>query len=489
MQQSVEQRIKSIINNLLPATALEEKFGSPKNLYERLAYYHTPSISIAVINNFEIEWARGFGVCEARTDCQVTPNTLFQAASISKPVFALAIMRLVQEGQLNLDEDVNNYLTSWRVPAIADWQPRITLRQLLSHTAGLTVHGFSGYSNSALLPTTVQVLNGEPPANSDRVEVNIIPGLHYRYSGGGTTIAQQILVDLLSKPFPEIMRELVLDPLGMTNSTYQQPLLNDWLARAATAHSFSGIPLEGKHHVYPEMAAAGLWTTPSDLAKVAVEIMRVLHGLPPAVWSKETIEEMLHSQQPEQIQGANKEFVGLGNGLFVGLGLFAGGGDGDGFYFFHSGKNEGFVALMRVYAHIGKGAVVMFNSNQVELIPEVMQAIALEYNWPDVFTKQKTIIPLLQADSYCGFYLTKAGLQFKIVSQDGNLFLQCGQQPPLQFFPTSELEFFAKAVNTNISFEKDDTGNITAMTLSQAGVMSLRQQANQHIRAERQKTG
>ncbi|MEA5506373.1 DUF3471 domain-containing protein [Halotia wernerae UHCC 0503] len=144
---------------------------------------------------------------------------------------------------------------------------------------------------------------------------------------------------------------------------------------------------------------------------------------------------------------------------------------------------------MRAYTHIGKGAVVMLNSNQVELIPEVMRAIALEYNWPDVFTKQKTIIPLLQADSYCGFYSTKAGLQFKVVSQDGNLFLQCGQQPPLQFFPTSELEFFAKAVNTNISFEKDDTGNITAMTLSQAGVMSLRQQANQHIRAERQKTG
>ncbi|MBW4686237.1 MAG: serine hydrolase [Komarekiella atlantica HA4396-MV6] len=486
MQQSVEQRIEHVINNLLPATALEGKFGLPKTLHEQLAHYHTPGISIAVINNFEIEWARGFGVCEAGTTREVTLDTLFQAASISKPVFALAVMRLVQEGHLNLNQDVNNYLTSWCVPAIGDWQPRITLRQLLSHTAGLTVHGFPGYLNSELLPTTVQVLNGEPPANTEKVEVNIIPGLHYRYSGGGITVAQQILVDLLGKPFPEIMHELVLDPLGMTNSTYQQPLPNDWLAKVATAHSFSGVSLEGKHHIYPEMAAAGLWTTASDLAKVGVELMRVLRGFPPVVWSKQTVEEMLHPQQPEQTQGANESFVGLGNGLFVGLGFFAGGGVGDGFYFFHSGRNEGFVALMRVYAHIGKGAVIMLNSHEIELMQEVMRSLALEYDWPDVFPPEKTVTTLPQADLYSGLYLTKSGLQFKVMNQHGSLFLQCGQQPPLQFFPTSESEFFAEAVNTSISFEKDDTGNITAMTLYQAGVMSLRQQADKQIRAERQ---
>ncbi|WP_138501531.1 serine hydrolase domain-containing protein [Nostoc sp. PA-18-2419] len=487
MQQSIEQCIKGVINNLLPAIALQGKFGSPKNLYSRLTRYQTPGISIAVINNFEIEWARGFGVCEAGTTREVTPDTLFQAASISKPVFALAVMRLVQSGLLNLDEDVNNYLTSWRVPAIASWQPRITLRQLLSHTAGLTVHGFPGYLNSDPLPTTVQILNGEPPANTDKVEVNIIPGLHYRYSGGGTTIAQQLLVDVLGKPFPEIMRELVLEPLGMTNSTYQQPLPNDWLKRAATSHSFSGVPLVGRPHVYPEMAAAGLWTTPSDLAKVGVELLRVLHGSPPTIWSKQTLEEMLRPQQPEQTQGAKESFVGLGNGLFVGLGFFAGGGVGDGFYFFHSGRNEGFVSLMRIYAHIGKGAIVMLNSHEIDLIPEVMRAIALEYNWPDVFEQEIPIITLPQVDLYSGLYLTKSGLQFKVINHHEDLFIQCGQQPPLQFFPKSELEFFAKSVNTSIFFETDDTGKISAMTLSQTGVMSLRQQADQQIRAERQK--
>lgn len=486
MRQSAEQCIERVISNLLPTTVLEGKFGSPKNLYERLVHYHTPGISIAVINDFEIEWARGFGWCEAGTTREVTPDTLFQAASISKPVFALAVMRLVQEGQLNLDEDVNNYLTSWRVPEIASWQPRITLRQLLSHTAGLIVHGFPGYRSSQPLPTTVQVLNGEPPANTDKVEVNIIPGLHHRYSGGGTTIAQQVLVDVLKRPFSEIMRELVLAPLGMTNSTYQQPLPTDRLSRVATAHSFPGIPLEGKHHVYPEMAAAGLWTTATDLAKVGVELMRVLLGSTPATWSKETIEEMLRPQQPEQTQEADEAFVGLGKGLFVGLGFFAGGGIGDGFYFFHSGRNEGFVSLMRVYAHIGKGAVVMLNSEAIELIQEVMRSLALEYDWPDVFTQEKSIITLSQSDLYSGLYLTKSGLQFKVISHDGNLFLQCGQQPPLQFFPISELEFFAKAVNTSISFEKDAVGNIAAMVLGQASITSLRPQADQRIRAERQ---
>ncbi|MBD3886489.1 beta-lactamase family protein [Phormidium tenue FACHB-886] len=487
MLQSVEQPIERVISNLLPATALEGKFGPPKTLSERLAHYHTPGASIAVINDFEIEWVCGFGMRETGTSNKVTPDTLFQAASISKPVFALAVMRLVQEGQLNLDEDVNTYLTSWRVPNLADWQPRITLRQLLSHTAGLTVHGFPGYRNSELLPTTVQVLNGEPPANTDKVEVNIIPGLHHRYSGGGTTIAQQVLVDVLGKPFPEIMRELVLDPLGMTNSTYQQPPPNDWLTRAATAHPSSGVPLAGKHHIYPEMAAAGLWTTASDLAKVGVELMRVLRGLTSAVWSKETVEEMLRPQQPEQTQEADESFIGLWNGLFVGLGFFAGGGIGNGFYFFHSGRNKGFVSLMRVYPHLGRGAVIMLNSEEIELMQEIMRSIALEYDWPNVFPREKSIMTLSQTELYSGLYLTKSGLQFKVINQNGNVFLQCGQQLPLQFFPTSELEFFAKAVNTSIFFEKDNTGNIVAMTLSQADVMSLRPQAGKQIRAEKQR--
>lgn len=478
MLQSVDQRIEYVINNLLPTTALEGKFDSPKTLDEQLARYHTPGISIAVINDSEIEWARGFGVCEAGTTREVTPETLFQAGSISKPVFALAVMRLVQEGRLNLDEDINSYLTSWRVPANGDWQPRVTLRHLLSHTAGMTAQSYYGYHVSAPLPTTIQVLNGELPANSERVEVNVIPGLNYRYSGGGMMVAQQVLVDMLGKPFPEIMRELVLEPSGMTSSTYQQPLPPDWAMRAATAHPINGTPLGGKHFIYPEMAAAGLWTTPTDLAKLGIELMQILRGKSSSLWDQATLEEMLRPQT-EQCEGIN--------GLFLGLG-FPGSGTEDGSYIYHGGTNVGFEALMRFYTRIGKGIVIMLNSNEGRpLIEEIVYSIGQAYDLPSVFPQERTIVSLSRADSYSGVYSTESGLQFNIIIQDENLLLQCGQQPPLQFFPTSELEFFAKAANTTISFERDDIGNINAMTLSQVGVMSLRPQADKQIRAEKHK--
>lgn len=393
MPPSIEQHIEHVITHLLPATALEGKFDSPKTLHEQLMRYHTPGISIAVINNFAIEWAQGFGICEAGTTREVTPNTLFQAGSISKPVFALAVMRLVQEGRLDLDQDVNTYLTSWRVPANGDWQPCVTLRHLLSHTAGMTGQAYYGYDVSAPLPTTIQVLNGELPANSEKVEVNVIPGLHYRYSGGGMVVAQQVLVDVLAKPFPDIMRELVFEPLGMTHSTYDQPLRPDWTAISATAHPINGTPLGGKYLIYPELAAAGLWTTAMDLAKLGVELMNVLRGRNPIVWRKETIEEMLRPQT-EQSEGAN--------GLFVGLG-FAGRGTGEGSYFTHGGTNIGFVAEIRFYSSMGKGAVVMLNSNEgAPLRDELMRAIGQTYDWPDVLLPEKTISPLSQADRYIG---------------------------------------------------------------------------------------
>ncbi len=166
MPASAEQRIARVVEQLYPETAFEKRYGQPRPLNERMAARHTPGASIAVINDFEIEWARGFGVSDLGTATPVTPTTLFQAGSISKPIFALAVMRLVQQGRLDLDAHVNTYLKSWKIPANGDWQPHVTLRHLLSHAAGLTVHGFPGYQRSEPLPTVVQVLNGEPPANT-----------------------------------------------------------------------------------------------------------------------------------------------------------------------------------------------------------------------------------------------------------------------------------------------------------------------------------
>jgi hypothetical protein len=179
-----------------------------------------------------------------------------------------------------LDSDIQPYLTSWRIPTNADWAPRVTLRQLLSHTAGVSVHGFAGYPATGPWPTVTRILNGSPPANNLPIIVDLIPGLQFRYSGGGTTIAQAAVTDLLEQPLPEIMRELVFDPLALENTTFAQPLPLGLAARSATAHPWNGVPMPGRWRVHPEMAAAGLWTTAGDLARIGCAFLDSLHGDP-----------------------------------------------------------------------------------------------------------------------------------------------------------------------------------------------------------------
>jgi CubicO group peptidase (beta-lactamase class C family) len=460
MSASAEQRIARVVEQLYPETAFEKRYGQPRPLNERMAARHTPGVSIAVINDFEIEWARGFGVSDMGTATPVTPTTLFQAGSISKPIFALAVMRLVQQGRLDLDAHVNTYLKSWKIPANGDWQPHVTLRHLLSHAAGLTVHGFPGYQRSEPLPTVVQVLNGEPPANTEKVEVNILPGLQTRYSGGGITVAQQAVVDTLGMAFPEIMRTVVFEPLSLAHSTYEQPLPDSRAAKAAAAHPWKGIPLEGKHHIYPEMAAAGLWTTPTDLAIVGSELLRAIHGKSDSFLAVETIEAMLQPQLKHQQAG---------EGEYAGLGFFCAGKDAS-FFFGHGGWDEGFVAMLRVYKNIGKGAVVMLNSNEgFPLLEEIMRAIAQEYDWPEVFPAEKVVVELPAADNYTGIYATEAGVEFNVINQNGAIALQLAQQPALPLLPTSELDFFTKALNTSVVFEKDTEGQVIALTVRQNG--------------------
>ncbi len=426
-----------------------------------MRHYHTPGVSIALINNFEIEWAHGFGMCDSRFPPQVTKDTIFQSGSISKAIFALGVMRLVQEGKLNLDEDINHYLTTWRIPANKNWQPRVTLRQILSHTAGLTVDGFPGYLSSELIPSLTEILNGEASANTEKVEVNILPGLQFRYSGGGTTVAQQSIVDLLNKPFPQIMRELVLDPLELTNSTYEQSLPQHLTARVATGHPWKGIPIVGEFHIYPEMAAAGLWTTPTDLAKVGIELIQILNNCSTHNFlNKDAVRSMLCPQLESQK---------VGDGRFAGVGFFCDGRE-ESFQFGHAGSNEGFSSLMRFYPNSGKGAVIMVNSNEGwPLISEILQAIAIEYQWDDGVPNDRIVINLPNTNDYVGIYSSIDGIEFIITANESYLNLHYKLQPPLPIFPSSALEFFSDVVNTIIEFERDDKLIIIAMTINQAG--------------------
>ncbi len=323
-------------------------------------------LSLAIIENGEIAKARGYGFTDQSHSTPVTTSTLFQAGSISKPVAALGALCLVESGQLSLDDDVNRWLKTWKVPENEfTKQEKATLRRILSHSAGLTVHGFPGYAVDAPIPTLVQVLDGAKPANTRAIRVDLMPSSTFRYSGGGYTVMQQMIIDVTGKPFPEFMRENVLTPLHMSASTYEQPLPKEAAAATATGHDAKGNPVEGKWHVYPEMAAAGLWTTPSDLARFAIGIQQALAGKSSPVISRAMASQMLTVQ------------IGK-NGL--GLALE---GSGKTLRFSHGGRNEGFDAFLGAYAETGQGLVVMINANDNSgAVNRILNAVARQYHWP-----------------------------------------------------------------------------------------------------------
>jgi len=335
----------------------------------RMARYHIPGLSLACIHNGTVEWTQAFGITRVGGE-PVTPETLFQASSISMPVTALAVLRLAEQGKLNLDVDVRQYLRSWKLPTSRfTEQKKVTLRELLSHTSGATVHGFGGYAAGKRVPTLVQVLNGESPANSAPVTIDFVPGTKFRYAGGNYTIIQQILIDVTGETFPDLMLELVLQPLHMVHSTFQQPLPEKLQPLVAMPYDRDGNAIEGGPHTYPEMAVAGLWTTPSDLALFALAIQDALAGKPGAIVSPSTAHQML-----QRVLG----FYALG---------FAVAGDGPNRYFSHPGVNAGFVAFLFAYEN-GDGLVLMTNGqNSKALGLEIIDALAKQYGWSEFPTE------------------------------------------------------------------------------------------------------
>jgi len=341
-----------------------------------LKQFNVPAVSVAVINNFAIEWARGYGVADKEAGTPVTAETMFQAASISKTVAAMASMRAVQDGKFALDQDVNTILKSWKLPVGEHTKERpVTPRGLMSHTSGTgDGFGFPGYAPGVPLPTTQQILDGQPPSNRREVRLERAPLTGFKYSGGAVTIQELALSDALGKPFVQIARDSVLNPVGMTNSTFEQPLPAAREKQAARAHNRMGDRMGDPWHVYPEHAAAGLWTTPTDLAKFLIEVQTTLAG-PAAgkgpsgrVLSRPTMLEMVTP-------------VGVGP-FAVG---FQVGKEGEGWYFSHGGSNWGFQCHMIAHRLKGYGLVLMTNGdNGGALMQELRRRIQQAYKW-DVF--------------------------------------------------------------------------------------------------------
>lgn len=358
--------VRRVEQGLLPLDAPRDPMLPTMSIEERMRHYRVPGVGVAVIQNGRVEWARGYGVTEAGGSQPVDTATLFQAASISKPISAVAALRLVEQGRLALDEDINTRLVSWQVPENEHTrEEKVTLRRILSHTAGLTVSGFRGYAQGEPVPTLRQVLAGTAPANSSAVRVGAPPGSAQRYSGGGYSVAQLLMSDVSGRSFADLMDEMVLQPTRMVHSTFSQPLPAALASRAAAGHGPGGAPMAGRWHVYPEQAAAGLWSTPSDLARLAIEVQRSAAGREGGVLSPAMTRQMLTRHGGP---------YGLGFNLV---------GEGDGRIFRHSGSNMGFRAQLVAYTATGQGAVVMTNSDAgAELADEIMRSIAVTYSWP-----------------------------------------------------------------------------------------------------------
>jgi CubicO group peptidase (beta-lactamase class C family) len=449
----IEQHIQHVENGLVGDIVLKSDTHPTHNLADRMKELNVPGVSIAVIHDGKIEWARGFGVA-AIGGFAVGPDTMFQAGSISKPLAAMAALKLVEEGKLSLDADINTYLTSWKLPSapVQAGKP-VTLRELLTHTAGITVHGFPGYASNAPVPTLVEVLNGEKPANTAAIRSEAAPGAQWKYSGGGYTIMQQAVIDVTHEPFPKLLHDTVLAPIGMTHSTYEQPLPKALQIFAATPYRVDGKPVEGGAHTYPEMAAAGLWTTPMDLCRYILEVQQSLGGKANHVLSAAMARQMVTPR--------------MGN---WGLGLEIGGAATNP-YFSHGGVNDGFVSLFVAYENTGDGAVVMTNSERGgDITDEVMHSIAAEYGWPDYRPTVRTAIqldPKILAQ-YVGTYELHPGFDIAITLENGQLMTQATGQPKIPIYAESETKFFP-LFPAELEFVKDDQGKVTSMILHQGG--------------------
>lgn len=336
-----------------------------------MSHYHVPGVSVALVENGEIAWTRTYGVVTPGGK-PITPVTRFQAASISKPVTAVGALRLVEQGKLSLDDDLNRFLIGWKIPPNRfTQQTPVTLRRVLSHSAGFTVHGFPGYARGKRLPLLIDILNGQSPANTSPIILERPPGQEFSYSGGGYCVLQQAVIDVTGKPFDVVMAEQVLEPLRMSHSSYAQPPPAGFERLAAVGHGNSGRPMPDGWRNYPEMSAAGLWTTPSDLARFILGIQRAARHDSGAILRPATIDALLTKQITTQ-------FPGIARGLGV-----APEGEGDSLIFSHDGQNAGFDSLLIGYAHTGQGAVIMLNANETGgLLSELARDLGDEYHWP-----------------------------------------------------------------------------------------------------------
>lgn len=445
--------VEAITSSLTTVVQIEGEEPRTFTLAERMAHHRVPGVSAAYFDEGEIVWARAWGVKDSATGEPLTTETLFQAASISKPVTALTMLTLVEDGTLDLNGNVNDYMTRWRLPDndFTRRQP-VTLKMVAAHGAGLTVRGFLGYAADAPLPTTLQILDGEPPANSDPVRVSALPGSIPRYSGGGYVMLGLLLEDVVGAPLAEIARTRVLRPAGMRRSLYAMPLPAEREAEATTVHDADGRPVVGRYHLYPEMGAGGLWTTPTDLARLAIAVQRSSAGAPDGILSPEMTRQMLTSWWGNR-----------------GLGFSLDSGEAGVTAFRHGGANKGIRNLL--FAHVaGDGMVVMTNGvNGGQLWREIFMAAGRLLEWDEWQPEVRTVMELSRERraALVGRYQILEPVVAEVVvelAERGLDIHAVGFGRPEEHFPASATTFFAMDGGNDVRFELAPDGSAAALT-------------------------
>ncbi len=411
------------------------------NIEDRMKSHMVNGVSIAVIHNFKIEWAKGYGWADVSEKRIVTPQTLFQAASISKSLSAIGALKLVQDKKIDLDTDINTYLRSWKFPydSVSN-SKRVTLRNLLNHSAGLNVSGFPGYFLTDSIPTIFQILDGKKPSKTPAVRSILEPGTIYQYSGGGTCITQVLITDITNQPFGEYMQQSILIPLGMNASFFAQPPPSEKKDLLATAYNRDGSEVNGKYCIYPELAAGGLWTTPTDIAKYIIETQLSLLGKSSKVLS------------PKMTKIRLTPFDG-----YSALGVYV---HHNGRYFEFSGGNHGFISKYWGDMGNGNGVVVMTNSANVEIIPEIVNSVASTYHWEGFYKpiiKNIISVPNLILNSYVGDYLF-GDIKISVIKKKNGLFIV--EDQPYELYFTTEIDFFISEFEGEYRFLKDNNGKV-----------------------------
>ena len=441
-------KIKEVETNIAGNLLLNDE--RPNTIAERMAKYKVKGMSIAVIHDHKIAWAKGYGWADEAAKKPVTTETLFEPGSISKTLNAVGILKLAQDKKVDLYTDVNTYLTSWKFPYDSlSKGKKITLANLLSHSAGLSVHGFPGHDIKGPIPTIFQVLDGKSPAVTPAVRSEFEPGLKFQYSGGGTSISQVLLTDITKQAYDVWMYENVLKPIGMVNSTYAQPPAKDKQKLCASAYNSDGKPIANKFHVYPEQAAAGLWMTPSDLCNYIIDLQLAYQGKASKVLSPEMVK--LHLTPYNDENAAMGTFIEDHDGVK---------------YFQHSAGNDGFCGIFYGSMEGGDGVVVFLNNEAGRLLSEVVNSVAKAYNWKNFYRepqrKKNIAVDEKTIKTYEGIYVYDNSWSGIGKKDNEYHFYNSGTFAKMYF--TSPTSFFNEEFAAVKAFIKNDQGKILGYT-------------------------